>query len=352
MKHRHTTLIIFLLLAIFTISCSQGKKSDPPSFSVDLDNMADAIQYSQFVKSLDYIELNTNDSCIISGVKNIFLDDDTLIMLDEKKAGILIFTSEGKLINQINHYGNSPEELIKIMGFTIDPILNHIYALDIMSQKINTYNYKGEFIESKKTTLYIRDFAVLKDEIFLCILPFYSENTPYGIWITDNNNNFIKIIKCDIPKDDQFEFGGSYTNRSGEGMYYYDRNWDNFSYLTKDTALVLYQINLKQRLKEDVRKREPETIKLEDFAMMSSFSNSDKFLLISYYYYVEKDPYRWAFYNKETQKVTTSATVLNDMDYVQSSSNQIFYLNDSTWCRVLDDEENICNIQLQIMNLK
>lgn len=351
MKNKHIAFVIFHLLSFLTVSCNHENVSIP-TITVDLESIGDTIQYSQFVKSLDYIELNTNDSCIISGINNIFLDDDTLFVLNKKNAGILIFTAEGKLVNQINHYGNSPEEFIKIRAFTIDPILNHIYILDSHSQKINKYNYNGEFIDSQKTTLYVRDFAVLKDEVRLCILPYYEEHLPYGIWTTDKKDNIIKKINFDIPKDDKFEFVSLYTNLSEQAVYYYDRNWDNLSYVTKDTAIVKYQINLKQRLKDDLRKKDPETVLLQNFAMMWNFSNSSNFLLLTYYYYVEENPFRWVLYDKETHELTTSTAVINDIDHVESSSDRIFYLNNDTWCRVLDDEINNCNVQLQIMNLK
>lgn len=344
-------LISFILFSL-VISCTKKDNVSIPTITVDLEDTKGTIQYSQFTKSLDYVELNTNDSCIISGIKNIFLDDDTLILLDNKKAGILIFTSEGKFVNQINHYGNALEEFISIRTFTIDPVLNQIHILDGHSQKINIYSYKGEFIESKKTTLYVRDFAVLKDEVRLCILPYYEEHLPYGIWTTDKENNIIKKINFDIPKEDKFEFLSLYTNLSDQAVYYYDRNWDNLSYVTKDTAIVEYQFNLKQRLKEELRKKDPETIPLQDFAMMWNFSNSSNFLLLTYYYYVEENPFRWVLYNKDTHELTTSTVVINDIDHVQSSSDRIFYLKDKVWCRTLDDETNSCNIQLQIINLK
>lgn len=341
-----------LLLICLTGSCSQEKTSNVPELTIDLEDTKETILYSQFAKSLDYVELNTNDSCIISGIRNIFLDDDTLIVLDKRKAGILIFTSEGKLVNQINHFGNAPEEFIRIRAFTIDPILNQIHILDSSSQKINIYNYNGDFIKSIKTRLFVRDFAVLKDGVRLCILPYYEEHLPYGIWTIDKEDNIIKKINFDIPKDDKFEFVNLYTNLSDQAVYYYDRNWDNFSYVTKDTAIVEYQINLKQRLKEDLRKKAPETILLQDFAMMWGFSHSSNFLLLTYYFYVEENPYRWVLYNKDTRELRTSTAVINDIDYVQSSSDQIFYLSDKVWCRTLDDETNNCNIQLQIINLK
>ena len=183
-------------------------------------------------------------------------------------------------------------------------------------------------------------------------MPYYEEHLPYGIWTTDKENNIIKKIDFDIPKEDKFEFLSLYTNLLDQAVYYYDRNWDNLSYVTKDTAIVEYQFNLKQRLKEDLRKKDSETIPLQDFAMMWGFSNSSNFLLLTYYYYVEENPYRWVLYNKETHELTTSTAVINDIDYVQSSSDQIFYLSDKVWCRILDDETNNCNVQLQIINLK
>lgn len=352
MKSNYIIYISFFFLLLNANSCNLSKTDHSHKLTIDLDNTNDTILYSQFTKSIDYIELNTNDSCIVSHIDNIFLDDDTIFILDKKNAGILIFTSNGELVNQINNYGNSAEEFINIRAFTIDPILNHIYILDCNSQKINKYNYNGDYLESHKSTLYVRDFAVLENGSYLCILPYYSKYTPYGIWTTDNNNNIIKKIQFEIPQDDQFEFVGYYTNLSNQCIYYYDRNWDNFSCITKDTAIVQYQFDLKQRLKEDIRKKDPRLIKLKDFAMMSSFSYSDNFLLLTYYYYVDNNPYRWALYNKHTQKITVSNVVTNDIDYVQSSSEQIFYLNNKTWCRVLDEEVNNCNIQLQILNLK
>lgn len=342
----------FLLLIFFISTCNLVKTNEITEFTIDLDNTKETILYSQFVKSLKYVELNTNDSCIISGINNLFLDDDTLIIQDTKKAGVLIFTSDGKLVNQINHYGNSPQEFIKIRAFTIDPVHNRIYILDTFSQKINTYSYKGDFIESKKTSLYIRDFAILEDGTMLCFLPYYEAHSQYGIWTTDQDNNIIKKLTFDIPKDDQFEFVGLYTNLADQAVYYYDRNWDNFSYVNRDTAIVQYQIHLKQRLKEELRTKNPETIELKDFAMMSSFSNSDNFLLLSYYYYAADTPYRWALYDKKAQKVTPSKQLINDIDHVQSYSNQVFFLKENVWCRVLDDEVDNCNVQLQVMNLK
>lgn len=346
------SLLSFLLLVFLTSACNQVKTNEITEFTVDLDNTEEAVLYSQFVKSLDYVELNTNDSCIISGINNLFLDDDTLIVQDTKKAGILIFTSDGKLVNQINHYGNSPDEFIKIRTFTIDPVHNQIYILDTYSQKINTYDYKGKLIESKRTSLYIRDFTVLEDGTMLCFLPYYEPHSQYGIWTTDPDNNIIKKLAFDIPKDDQFEFVGLYTNLANQAVYYYDRNWDNFSYVNRDTAIVQYQIQLKQRLKKELRVKNPETIELKDFAMMSSFSNSENFLLLTYYYYEADTPYRWVLYDKNTQKVTTSKQLINDIDHVQSYSEQVFFLRDDVWCRVLDDEVDNCNVQLQIMNLK
>lgn len=38
------------------------------------------------------------------------MDEDTFCLLDRGGAGIFIFTSTGKLVNQINYFGQAPHE--------------------------------------------------------------------------------------------------------------------------------------------------------------------------------------------------------------------------------------------------
>lgn len=328
-------------------------KNNDDSINIDLESCTDLILYSQFTESIEYIELDTKDSCLISDIAKIYLDNDTFVILDEKHAGIFSFTGRGEYISHIDYYGEGPGEFIDISAFCIDPILNQICILDYGRQQIIKYDYKGRFIKSYKCPLFVRDFTVLKNESNLCILPFYSKSLPSGIWISDSNNTIIKDFKMEVPKDDQIEFTGTYYNRQEEGITYYDRNNDDIYHIAEDSSSLLYHINLRQALNKDLRKKDPTTLMpFNGFAYMSNFSTSPDKLLISYFFYGKDNPYTWVLFDKGNKDVTIGKEIYNDIDSIKTSYHHIYYLNDSTWCRVVERDANNCNILLQKLHLK
>ena len=342
----------FFLLFIVSILISCNSK-DSNKITIDLNNDYDHIKYSSFIDSLSYITLNTNDSCLISGIINVYKDGDTLLIRDDKRGGIFIFTINGEFIKQINYYGQGPHEFSRIGAFAIDTIFNHICIYDSGSQKINKYDYKGNFIKSTLIDYIFRDFAVMDDN-YLFIMPTHmGDYQPSGIWLSDSYNNVIKTLKNDVPEKDRFAFIFINYNYSINGIYYYDRNRDDYSFITKDSSSILYEFYLKQRVPSSVRKRsDPQPEKLVGHAMMAAFSNSNKYIALTYYTFGIDNPFKWVLINKEEETVQVSSKLLNDIDDIQSSQNYLYYINDNVWCRMLDTEENNCDITLQFLYLK
>lgn len=342
--------ILFILSCFWMISCTSPQSNSV--LTINLDEAVPTIAYSSFVKSIDYLTLNTNDSCLMAGIDKVYADDDLFFIQDSKKAGIFVFDKEGKLLKQINYYGNGPTEFVDITTFTIDKHLRHICIYDNQSRKINKYTYEGAFIESLKVENIIRDFAVFENEQHVFLMPSYRKNMPCGVWITDKSNKTIKSLKDDVPKEDEFEFVFTYYNLEDQSIYYYDRNWDNISYVTKDTATIVYQFDLKQRIPTNIRRQsDPGFKELANFAMMSNFSYSIDFIMLTYFCFGE-NPFKWVIIDKDKASVLVADQLENDIDNIQSSQNNLFHLNDSTWCRSLDAEESNCNITLQILHIK
>jgi hypothetical protein len=316
----------------------------------------DTIYYSSFVKDIDYLTLNTQDSCLISGIEKIFADDDTIFVQGRRREGVLVFTKSGDFVKQINYIGNGPEEFMSISAFAIDPLLNHICIYDMSSLKILKYTYQGDFVKSYRTdNLYAGDFTVTSNEDNLFILPFHDSKQTSGVWLADTNGVTKKILRDDAPKNNEFEYTGNYYNRSEEGLYYYDRNWDDFSYVTKDTLTKLFRFDLKQKIPQAIRiKRDWRMEELIGYTTMSSFANATNYLLIVYYIFGDKPDYqwKWVFLDKSNNDVVCSEHLINDIDPIQSDSKQLYYLNDSTWCRLLNMEGDDCNLNLQILHLK
>jgi len=102
-----------------------------------------------------------------------------------------------------------------------------------------------------------------------------------------------------------------------------------------------------------LRIKDPSSFKWENFAMMWNFSISPKYLLMNYYYYEQEKPYKWVLLNRNTNDIKIANNMINNMDSVQAETQSIFFLNERTWCRVIESTNpNNCNIALQIINLK
>jgi hypothetical protein len=342
-------------IALLGLLFSCVEKDTSGIIPIDLDHEVDTIYYSSFVKEIDYLTLNLQDSCLISGIKKIFVDGDTILVQDTSGAGVFVFTGSGDFIKQINYRGNGPQEFVRMTAFAVDPLLNQVCVYDLSSMKIVKYTYRGDFIKSYRTdSLLARDFAVMPEEDNLFIFPFYSDRYNTGVWLADTSGVTKKIYRDDAPKE-EFEYADDYYNRAAEGIYYYDRNWDDFSYITADTLVKLFQFDLKQKVPRSIRvKIDWSMEELIGYSMMSSFANARNYLLISYYIFGDRPYYqwKWVFLDKQKRGLVCSEHLKNDMDGIESESKQLFYLNDSTWCRLLDMEVDDCNLHLQILHLK
>ena len=351
---RMKRLYLFLFLFI-SFSCTFVYKQKHNKITIDLTNSTAKILYSQLTDSVYYLTLNTLDSCLISGIEKIYQDGDTLILKDTGRGGVFVFSQQGKFIKQINYIGNGPEEFVEANSMAVDKENNLIYVYDISSRKINKYTYQGKFVESTEMNDFIRDFAIMSEDTKLMILPFYAKKSKYGVWLADAHNKFIKHLISDVPQNHNFEYAStSYNHPHSDEIYYYDRNNDNFFLITKDSAQLIYEINLKQRVPEELRLSDsPQPSSLEGYAMMNDFYVSPQHLILIYYVFGKKEqPYQWVFIDrKNPQKPVIGNGLKNNMDDKICLDGHLFYINDSTLCREIETPENDCNIILQFLRL-
>lgn len=342
--------VAFVLLLLY--SCEYGINNKGDRVNIDLDKTESYMPYSIFCDSIAYIELNTNDSCIMSGIENIYLCDNHFFIKDNKRAGILVFDSNGKLETQINYYGNGLGEFANIRSFAIDKNTNEICIYDGYTSNIKRYTYNGDFSENMKIENIIRDFAIIEKDKYLFIMPSYRKGMPCGVWTVNQSNQIQKKLLTNVPENLGFEFLFIQYNSNNNMIYYYDRNWDTLYEINKDSAKVSQRFEIKQIVPYEVREQEsPTPNQLNGYAMMANFSVSPQFVMFTFYTFGEK-PFKWVLYNRETQNTIVSDKLKNDIDGINSTQEYIFYLNDSTWCRALDPSEDDCNIKLQLLHIK
>lgn len=351
-KKMKYSYLIFILYLCFSCVSHQDKEN---VINIDLNHSMPYISYSQLTDSISYLTLNTIDSCLISGVEKICTDGDTIILKDNKRGGVFVFTQQGKFVKQINYVGNGPEEFVEVNSLAVDKEKNLICIYDISGQKINKYTYQGQFVESVPMKHFIRDFAVLGENAQCMILPFYAQKSECGVWLADARNEVIKHLLPDVPKEHKFEYMSTYYNQTApDEIYYYDRNNDYLYLITKDSAQVVYKMNLKQRLPDKLRLTDvPDAKLLKGYAMMNDFYISQKYVIIIYYVFGDKEyPFRWVIIDrKNKQQPLITHNLKNDIDNNICFSNHLFHINDSICCRIVQTSDNDCNTILQYIHL-
>ncbi|MCD7938117.1 MAG: 6-bladed beta-propeller [Tannerellaceae bacterium] len=338
--------ILFCLFICF--SCSNDKP-DRSSVIIDLKETASSIDYSLFVDSVNYLTLEMTDSLFLSGVRRVCIDGDFIFMEDTRRGGIFVFSQkERRLIANLNYYGQGPGEFSEIRTFTLDKKNKQIIIFSYPS--LYRYTYEGVFVESIHTDkVGPVEFHYLDTGEFLCFAPEDMGGGEEGVWLADSSLQFIKMLR-EIPAKQLIFVRSVFHNGTEDGMYYYDPVWEDISYITRDSVELLYQFDFKQRIPEKERNKEFSE-HVMPYSFISVMAYSEHYILLNYFNF-DQSPDFWVLLDKHTKQTIVSHQLWNDLNNIRITSPYLFYIDDHTWCRVLDLEENNLNVVLEFIHLK
>ena len=105
------------------------------------------VSLKEDVASVSYVPLETTDSCLISNVSNLVMDDEFIFVENGKTQQIFQFTREGKYVRQLGRAGNGPGEYAPyaIESMTLDSSRREIY-LNARQLPAWVYSYDGTFL--------------------------------------------------------------------------------------------------------------------------------------------------------------------------------------------------------------
>ena len=145
-----------LLFAVLIISCTELKTTS--QWEPNLQNEAvDSIGYSLFVDSIEYVYLETNDSCLIRSITDMAVSNNHLFVFDEPQQTIWVFNREGKYINKICKKGSGPGEYSQIYQFEYDQRNNQIVVLSSWERKLLFYTPDGDYLNTIELNLKMPD---------------------------------------------------------------------------------------------------------------------------------------------------------------------------------------------------
>jgi hypothetical protein len=278
---------LFLFLFIFCLLFSCGEKqSDEVIHSdsaevvpIDVGNISD-VKASELFSKIEYIPLETNDSCLLGSIKKLLLYDNRFFILDEFGKSVFVFSENGKFIHAISQVGIGPNEYTDLADILIDHD-NRLLILDGKSKllyfDISSYRFVREQKRGSGT-----EISYLGDETVAC----YIHDIP------DAKNELIIERKGKTVYE-------HFTNRKSLAYFYYIPAWFN----AKDDKSVFFIRPFDDR----VYLLNRDSIGLEEYLNFGEQKISDNFV-------------------KNMPKENKSKWLLNS-DYCHSVSN--YYKNDN-----------------------
>ena len=164
--------IIFIIICLSCSKRTETKTSD----SIDL-NKIDKVSVNDLFQSIDVVQLETNNQCLIAHVTKVIFYNDRYYIFDVRQQAILCFDSTGKFLFNISRRGQGPEEYIYMEEFNIDTFTQELLLLEPFGSLL-TFDLEGKFISKKRLLgeiiAYNEVYPVNKDTLLFRSLNKYS----------------------------------------------------------------------------------------------------------------------------------------------------------------------------------
>jgi len=313
---------------------SQSKNINDKFFEIKYEELLkqkNIIRLSQIASKVEYIQLETNNECLLSSQARYFFVD-SLIFVDNMDH-ILKFNSHGKFLTKIGRPGRGPGEIQTIADISIIPSKRQIAVQLLESRKLVYFSFDGKFIKNESHPYrglvkklddgnsLIWDGGPIKWTKFTFLLTNEKEDT---LSVIPNYKTIIN--KSNIAVSPAYSFI--------ERFYYFDKRLffkDDFNdtvyYMNAGKIQPAYSINLgKYKLPESLRPEslEPSNIKLfyqkaSNFYYCCVLETSNKIFLVSHNYY--RDIPKYILYDKPSHlgnlmnnNENISTGIVNDWD--------------------------------------
>ena len=146
-------LSCFFLPFMFLISCTESKKQtiNADLTVIDFEALSEEDLITKNIKNIDFIKLETNDSCLIRGIVTLEIDvkRDRIFLLDANKK-IFVFDIDGKFLNTIGSIGTGPNEQLSVVDIFLDKENERIGLVDVYRSSFFYYSYSGKFLKEEK----------------------------------------------------------------------------------------------------------------------------------------------------------------------------------------------------------
>jgi hypothetical protein len=154
---------------------------------------------SGFIPDIEYIRLETNESCMLGSIKQMLFYNNKYYLLDAPLGkAIYVFDDKGKYINKIGRTGQGPGEYAMPYYMAINRINNTLHVYDAMQNKMLVFDANSlDFINEYMPPIEFQYFCFLDGNSDLAWynvsnIVYDNEAIPYHIITTNSDNSLLE----------------------------------------------------------------------------------------------------------------------------------------------------------------
>lgn len=199
------------------------------------------------------VPLETNDSCLISVMKEIRIVDSLVFVMDNKE--LLVFDrNDGRFISKIGKEGSGPEDYISLNSFFIDERSQTVSIIDEMKRAIISYDFNGAFKGKKGIPVDVIKYSshsYLVDENIVLSNYWMNGEINMGYRLFNTKNSHVLCEKSYSPiklSNYMCEFSKHPISKTKDGFDFIMPLSDTIFTIRNNKVVPKYVINRKSRM--------------------------------------------------------------------------------------------------------
>jgi len=256
------SVALFLDNSLFYNPNFQTKKSNDKFFEIkyaELLNQKNIIKLSQLASKVEYIQLETNENCLINNNAKYYFTDKFIFVSNNNH--VLKFSSDGKFLKKIGNPGRGPGEISSIWSLSVISEKKSIVIYDAVAGKLKYFSFDGDLIRSVNIPRDIAYINFLNNGSYIAMNQASSASEKYTFVLISEAGDTLSTIKNYIYWKNPSPIGTQTRIPSFIPFYAYQNNYflksvyNDTVYVIKANKIIpSYYINLgKYKLPQEKR---------------------------------------------------------------------------------------------------
>lgn len=195
--------LLLCIIFIILLGCKENSHSGNGIImksSINELDLIDNIYLDEWIDSIQYVKLETNDSCLIGDITQALYVANKWVIFDYTSQSIFLYDKYGAFIRKVGNRGRGPEEYLKTSNIMVNNITGEILVYCYLTNRLLYFTNEGIFRKctqfKRPNSAPIRNTALINNGNIICYSYDYSyheigENGS-GVWEMDSLGNFIK----------------------------------------------------------------------------------------------------------------------------------------------------------------